>query len=170
MVLISQLRALLSFWWGGAEVPGVPGQEHDTSMSWCRCQTEHLLLLRCTERWQSLSQLSFRKTMKVLDCKSSNSYIWIKSSKKPTLNSSSAQTFPVWWLWCFLANPQAHSVVRCLQPESLEAVFQSLSPSTLCPQRRRYFITSGIFLTNLKKAYLIFFLTMACLLSMFILP
>lgn len=114
------------------------------------------------------SQPSFHKTKKVLDCKRSNSYIWAKVFKRAHPTSRSVQTFPMRWLPCRLPNPRARSIVECLQPESLKAVFQSPSPSTRCPERRRHFITSDIFLTNLEKAYLIFFfLTMPCYLCLF---
>lgn len=109
----------------GAEVPGWLGRSrylHAATPAWASTAEVHGGVARP-------SQLPFHKTD--LDWKRSNSYIWAKSYQKMHLNSSSVQPLPMQLPW--LGKPRAQSIVKYLQPESLKAEFQCLSPRSSAP-------------------------------------
>lgn len=89
----------------------------------------------------------------------------IKLLQKIHLNCGSVQPLSA-QLPCCLANPRARSIVKYLQPESLKAVSSACLQDPL-PQKKETFYHSDIFLTNLQKTCLIFFLTMPCYLCLF---
>lgn len=157
----SQLRALVGFQWGRGAWAGM----------WYLCALVPLPARASTAIGAQRGCMAFPN----LPPEDGESFGWQKIAflclcqnfRNAHLKSSWVQTFPVQQLLCCLANPQAHSIVKCLQSESLKAVFQSLSPSILCPKRRRLFITSDIFSEKLTKGVFIFFLTMPCYLCLF---
>lgn len=146
-------------------MPGGPGQERGTSVSWCRCQPEHLLL-QCTERSRGFfPNLPSTRRRKFWIAKDRILTFGLKSSKEHIRPAGPCRRSP-----CDGSRAACLILGHApLSSESLKAVFQSPSPSTRCPERRRHFITSDIFLTNLEKAYLIIFFSNNALLSMFIL-
>lgn len=86
--------------------------------------------------------------------------------QKMHLNSSSVQPLPM-QLPCCLAEPRARSIVKYLQPESLKAEFQCLSPRSSAPIEG-VFLSQWYFPDKLTKDLFNFFSNNA-LLSMFIL-
>lgn len=137
---------------GEGESALVPGQH---------CHWE----IPCSARWLSLSQLPLHKMKKVLDSQRPNSSIWAKSSKEHMWTMAVCRRQQSKQLPCSLSNPP-RTPLSSASSLNNERLFHSLSLSILCP-KRRHFITSDIFLTNLQKAYLIFFLTMPCYLCLF---
>lgn len=144
----SQLRALVGCRWGDAEMPGCTGRSvvHPCPVP----LPARASAAAAHGEVAQPSSTSLLQDKESLGLQRSYSYIWAKFKKNPRHS-------PCKWLLCRLANAQAHSIVECRQLESLKSVFQSLSPSILCPKRRRHFITSDIFPTNWQKTYLIFF-------------